>query len=140
MKFDVNVEKIHCNHCNKEIGKDDEFTFIHYLSYNPYNIDINNEPKCFCCVECAKLDEPMLETFINDMVVKNRNLYMYSPDTIFCRDDIKKEDKQPKTMELVGLIGTLNEFIDKYHSDKVFIELNTTLNKLKKRQEEQIKD
>ena len=134
--FNVNVEKIHCNHCNKEIGRDDKFTFIHHISFNPH-INHNDESKCFCCVECAKLDEPMLETFINDMVVRNRNLYMYSPDTIFFNDDIEKDDERPRIM---ALIEVFNEFVNKYHSDRVFIELNTTLNKLKKRQEEQMED
>ena len=68
MKFDVNVEKIHCSHCNKEIGRDDKFIFTHNISFNPH-INHNDESKCFCCVECAKLDEPMLEIFINDMIV-----------------------------------------------------------------------
>ena len=135
MKFDVNVEKIYCSHCNKEISRNDKFIFIRYLSFDPYIINI--KPKCFCCVKCAKLDEPMLETFINDMVVKKRNMYMYSSDTIFFRDDFEKEDERPRIM---ALIEVFNEFINKYHSEKVFIELNTTLNKLKMRQEEQMED
>ena len=136
MKFDVNVEKIHCSHCNKEMDRDDKFIYTHHISFNP-NINHNDESKCFCCVECSKLDEPMLEIFINDMVVKKRNLYMYSPDTIFFTDDIEKEDERPRIMTLVR---TFNEFINKYHSDRVFIELNATLNKLKERHEEQMKD
>ena len=136
MKFDVNVEKIHCSRCNKEMGGDDKFIYTHHISFNP-NINHNDDSKCFCCVECAKLDEPMLEIFINDMVVKKRNMYMYSPDTIFFTDDIEKEDERPRIMTLVR---TFNEFINKYHSDRVFIELNTTLNKLKERHEEQMKD
>ena len=136
MKFDVNAEKIHCSHCNKEMGRDDKFIFTHNISFNP-RINRNDESKCFCCVECAKLDEPMLEIFINDMIVKKRNLYMYSPDTIFFTDDIEKEDERPRIMTLVK---TFNEFINKYHSDRVFIELNATLNKLKERHEEQMKD
>lgn len=134
MEFDVNVEKIHCSHCNKEMGRDDKFIFTHHISFNPH---INHdESKCFCCVECSKLDEPMLEIFINDMIVKKRNLYMYSPDTIFFTDDIEKEDERPRIMTLVK---TFNEFINKYHSDRVFIELNATLNKLKEQHEEQMK-
>ena len=136
MKFDVNVEKIHCSHCNKEIGRDDKFIFIHNISFNPH-INHNDESKCFCCTECAKLDEPMLEIFINDMIIKKRNMYMYSPDTIFFTDDIEKEDERPK---IITLVKTFNEFINKYHSDRIFIELNATLNKLKERHEEQMKD
>ena len=136
MKFDVNVEKIHCSHCNKEMGRDDKFIFTHHIYFNP-NINHNDESNCFCCAECAKLDEPMLEIFINDMIVKKRDLYMYSPDTIFFTDDIEKKDERPRIMTLVR---TFNEFINKYHSDRVFIELNTTLNKLKERHEEQMKD
>ena len=60
MKFDVNAEKIHCTHCNKEIGRDDKFIFIHYLLRRPINVNEEN-PKCYCCVNCAKLDEPLLE-------------------------------------------------------------------------------
>ena len=134
MKFDVNVEKIHCSRCNKEMGRDDKFIYTHNISFNPH---INDESKCFCCVECAKLDEPMLEIFINDMIVKKRNMYMYSPDTIFFTNDIEKEDERPRIMTLAK---TFNEFINKYHCDRIFIELNTTLNKLKERQEEQMKD
>lgn len=133
--FNINVKKIHCNHCNKEMGRDDKFIFIHHISFKTH---INHdESKCFCCVECAKLDEPMLETFINDMVVKKRNQYMYGPDTIFFTDDIKKEYERPRIMTLVRVF---NEFINKFHCDRIFIELNTTLNKLKERQEEQMKD
>ena len=135
MEFDVNVEKIYCSHCNKEMDRDDKFIFIRYLSLNPYAINI--KLKCFCCVKCAKLDEPILETFINDMIVKKRNMYMYSSDTIFFGDDFEKEDERPRIM---ALIEVFNEFINKYHSEKVFIELNTTLSKLKERQEEQMKD
>ena len=62
---------------------------------------------------------------------------MYSPDTIFFTDDIEKEDERPRIMTLVK---TFNEFINKYHSDRIFIELNATLNKLKERHEEQMKD
>ena len=135
--FNVNVEKIHCNYCNKEMSRDDKFIFTHNISFNP-RINRNDESKYFCCVECTKLDEPMLETFINDMVVvKKRNLYMYGPDTIFFTDDIEKEDERSRIMSLVG---TFNEFINKYHCDRIFIELNTTLNKLKERYEEQMKD
>ena len=136
MKFDVNVEKIHCSHCNKEIGRDDKFIFTHNISFNSH-INHNDESKCFCCIECAKLDEPMLEIFINDMIIKKRNMYMYSPDTIFFTDDIEKEDERPK---IITLVKTFNEFINKYHSDRIFIELNATLNKLKERHEEQMKD
>ena len=64
------LKKINCSHCNKEIGRDDKFIFTHHISFNT-NINHNDESKCFCCVECAKLDEPMLEIFINDMIVKN---------------------------------------------------------------------
>ena len=79
----------------------------------------------------------MLEIFINDMIVKERNLYMYSPDTIFFTDDIEMEDERPRIM---ALVRTFNEFINKYHCDRIFIELNATLNKLKEQQEEQMKD
>ena len=136
MKFDVNVEKIHCSHCNKEMGRDDKFIYTHNISFNPH-INHDDESKCFCCVECAKLDEPMLEIFINDMIVKNRNLYMYSPDTIFFTDDIEKEYERHR---IIALVRTFDEFINKYHCDRIFIELNTTLNKLKERHEEQMKD
>ena len=134
--FDVNVEKIHCSHCNKEIGRNDKFVFTHYISFNP-NINHNDESKCFCCIECAKLDDSTLETFINDMVIKNYKSHMYSPDTIFFTDDIEKEYERPRIMTLVRVF---NEFINKFHCDRIFIELNTTLNKLKERQEEQMKD
>lgn len=135
--FDVNAEKIHCSHCNKEIGRDDKFIFIHYLSFNSF-IKHNTEPKCFCCTECAKLNEPTLETFINDMVVKHRNLYMYSPDSIFFHNnDVDIENEQPR---MIALVQAFNLLVDKYHTSRLFIELNATLNKLKKRQEKQMKD
>ena len=136
MKFDVNVEKIHCGHCNKEIGRNDKFIFTHYLFNNVPN-QVDNESKCFCSTECAKLDEPTLETFINDMVVKNRNHYMYNTNSIFFTDDIENEIEKPRIMELVK---AFNSFVNKYNSHTLYIELNTTLDKLKERQEERMKD
>ena len=31
MKFGVNVEKIHCSHCNKEMDRDDKFMCSSYF-------------------------------------------------------------------------------------------------------------
>ena len=136
MEFDVNIEKIHCNHCNKEICRDDKFIFTHYLLSHFPNTD-TNEPKCFCCTECVKLDDPLLETFINDMVIKKHNRYMYSSKTIFFTDEIEFENEQPR---IIALAKAFNLFVNKYNYDKLYIELNTTLNKLKMRQEEQMED
>ena len=136
MKFDVNAEKIYCNHCNKTIGRDDKFIFTHYLLNQFPNTD-TNEPKCFCCTGCAKLDNPLLETFINDMVIKNRNRYMYSQKTVFFTDEIEFENERPR---IIALTKAFNLFVNKYNYDKLYIELNTTLNKLKMRQEEQMED
>ena len=134
--FDVNAEKIHCSHCNKEMGRDDKFIFTHYLFYRLPN-PIINDPKCFCCAECAKQDEPLLETFISDMIIKHRKCNMYSPNTIFFTDDIERESEQSR---MIALVQAFNSFVNKYNANKVYIELNATLNKLKKRQEEQMED
>ena len=136
MKFDVDAEKIYCNYCNKTIGRDDKFIFIHHLLNQFPNPDIN-EPKCFCCTKCVKLDDPLLETFINDMAIKNRNRYMYSSKTIFFPDEIEFENEQPR---IITLTKAFNLFVNKYNYDRLYIELNTTLNKLKMRQEEQMED
>ena len=134
--FDVNAEKIHCSHCNKEMNRNDKFIFIHYL-FNHFPNPIINDPKCFCCVDCAKQDEPLLETFINDMVIKHRKCNMYSPNTIFFTDDIDRESEQSR---MITLVKAFNLFVSKYNANKVYIELYTSLNELKKRQEKQMKD
>ncbi len=134
--FDVNAEKIHCSHCNKEIGRDDKFIFTHYLSFNPYINHISGS-KGFCCIECAKLNDSSLETFINDMAVKHYKSHMYSPNSILHIDDIDEETERPR---IAALSQALNSIVDKYNAHGVFIEINTTLNELKERQEEQMKD
>lgn len=134
MKFDV--EKIHCSHCNKEIGRNDKFIFTHYLFNNVPN-QVDSESKCFCSTECAKFNEPLLEMFINDMIVKNRNRYMYNTNSILFTDEIEFENKRSKIIELVK---AFNSFVNKYNSHTLYIELNTTLNKLKERHENQMKD
>ena len=132
--FDVNAEKICCSHCKKVLGRDDKFILTHYLLYRFPN-PAKNEPKCFCCKECAILDEPLLETFLIDMAIKCRNLYMYSPDRFSFLDDIGNE--QPR---LITLAQAFNSFVSKYNANRIYIELNTSLNKLKRRQEEQMND
>lgn len=135
MDFDVvNVEKIYCNHCKKEIGRDDKFVFTHYL-FNRFPLHVNNEPKCFCCVECAKLNEPLLETFICDMVLKNRKCYMYNTGTIFFTDEIEREQSRVMT-----LVKAFNEFVNKYNVNELYIEIDATLNKLKERQKQAMDD
>ena len=134
--FDINVEKINCSRCNKEIGRDDKFIFTHYLLNHLPNTD-TNKSKCFCSTECAKSDEPLLEMFINDMVIKNRNRYMYNTNSIFFTDEIEFENEQSRMMELVK---AFNSFVNKYNSHTLYIELNTTLNELKERHDGQIKD
>lgn len=136
MEFDVNVEKINCTHCNKEIGRDDKFIFTHYL-FNRFPMHIVNKPKHFCCVECAKHDDPLLETFIADMVIKDRTSYMYNTGTLFFTDEIELPSEQSR---MITLVKAFNEFVNKYNVNELYIELNATLNKFKERLKQQVTD
>lgn len=136
MEFDVNVEKINCTHCNKEIGRDDKFIFTHYL-FNRFPLHVDHKPKCFCCAECAKHDDPLLETFISDMVIKNRTSYMYNTGTIFFTDKINLPSEESR---MITLVKAFNEFVNKYNVNELYIELNATLNKLKERQKQAMDD
>ena len=120
MEFDVNAEKIYCTHCNKEIGRNDKFIFIHCL------LSFDN-PKCFCSVDCIKQYDPNLALFIYDMTLKGHRVYMYTPYTI---TPLVYSENKP-------LIDAFNLFSKNHHSNRLYIEMDATLNNLKKRLEEQ---
>ena len=65
------------------------------------------------------------------MVIKGRKTYMYTPHSM--NNPLIYSESKP-------LIDVFNLFMEKYHSVRLYIELDTTLNRLKERQEEQIDD
>lgn len=136
--FDVNAEKIHCCHCKKAIGRDDKFILVHYMTKLFTSTD-GKDPKYFCSTDCAKSFDPELFVFLGDMALRYRNHYMYDPDTITFPNiiDMIPQSRDPKIM---SLIQAFKKLVSKHNVVRIYIERNATLNKLKERQEEQMKD
>lgn len=136
MKFDVNAEYIVCKHCGKKIYRNDKFILVHYMTklFTPAD---NKDPKCFCSEDCAKTSDPELFVFLGDMVLHRQDQCVYDPNTITFPDVINMvpQSRDPKIM---NLMQAFKKLVSKYNIVRLYIERNTTLNKLKELQEKQI--
>ena len=129
----VNTKYIVCKHCGKKIYRDDKFILVHYLNKLFVSTD-DNDPDYFCSDGCAKTSNPELFLFLGDMALSHRNHYMYDPDTITFPNviDTVPQSKDPKIM---NLMQAFKKLVSKHNAVRIYIERNTTLNKLKERLE-----
>ena len=129
----VNTKYIVCKHCGKKIYRDDKFILVHYFT-RLFVSDDYNEPDYFCSDNCAKTSNPELFVFLGDMTLCHRNHYMYDPNTITYPNviDMIPQSKYPK---IVSLMQAFKKLVSKHNAVRIYIERNTTLNKLKERLE-----
>ena len=130
--FDVNAEYIVCKHCGKKIYRNDKFILVHYLT--KLFVFEDEDPKCFCSNDCAKAFDPELFVFLGDMVLHGRRGYMYDPNTITFPSviDMIPQSKDPK---IISLMKAFKKLVSKHNIIRIYIERDTTLNKLKERLE-----
>ena len=117
----------------KKIYRDDKFILVHYFT-RLFVSDDYNEPDYFCSDNCAKTSNPELFVFLGDMTLCHRNHYMYDPNTITYPNviDMIPQSKYPK---IVSLMQAFKKLVSKHNAVRIYIERNTTLNKLKERLE-----
>ena len=129
--FDTNAEYIVCKHCGKKIYRDDKFILVHYLTKLFVSTD-DEDPNCFCSEKCAKSFDPELFVFLGDMALHNRTRYMYDPNTITFPNviDMVPQSSDPK---IISLMQAFKKLVSKHNIVRIYIERNTTLNKLKER-------
>ena len=128
-----NSEYIVCKHCGKKIYRDDKFILVHYLT-KLFVASDDKDPNYFCSDDCAKAFDPELFVFLGDMALHNRNHYMYDPNTITFPNVITMvpQSSNPKIM---NLMQAFKKLVSKHNIVRIYIERNTTLNKLKERLE-----
>lgn len=129
--FDVNVEYIVCKHCGKKIYRDDKFISAHYMSKIFVSTD-DKDPNNFCSDDCTKAYDPELFVFLGDMALHHRNHYMYDPNTITF-PNFATTVTQSSDPKIMSLIQAFKKLVSKHNVIKIYIERDTTLNKLKER-------
>ena len=130
--FDPNAKYIVCKHCGKKIYRDDKFILVHYLTKIFISADDKEDPNYFCSVDCAKAFDPELFVFLGDMALRHRTRYMYDPSTITFPNVISMvpQSSDPK---IISLMQAFKKLISKRNIVRIYIERDTTLNKLKER-------
>lgn len=128
-----------CPNCNKKINKNTRFIYVKFLQLFEHKL-IDANPRMYCSTECVKKAEPELIPFIADLIKNHRILRMYNPNNITFPNILSMGDVETSANpEVKAMLDSLYLIQTKHKTNRVYVELNCTIDKLINRKELQEK-
>lgn len=124
-----------CPNCNKKINKNTKFIYVKFPQLFEREL-IDAAPRMYCSTECAKKAEPELIPFIEDLIKNHRVLRMYNPNNITFPNVLSIGDLETSANpEVKAMLDSLYLIQTKHKTNRVYVELNCTIDKLINRKE-----